>query len=138
MNDTLFLDTNILIRHLVRDNPDQATRATALMEAVADHEIRIRLPDTVVFETIFTLQRVYSISKREIADEMSTIVKHPGVILDHKEAVLNALAFWRGIGSLSFADCYHLALAADLGYTEICSFDKKMDRYPGVARVEPS
>lgn len=137
MSDTRFLDTNILVRHLVRDNPDQATRATALMEAVADHEIRIRLPDTVVFETIFTLQRVYSIPKVDIADELSIIVKHPGVILDHKQAVLSALTFWRGTGGLSFADCYHLALTADLGFTEICSFDRKMDRYPGVTRVEP-
>lgn len=137
MSDTRFLDTDILVRHLVRDNPDQATRATALMEAVADHQIRIRLPDTVVFETIFTLQRVYSIPKVEIADELSTIVKHPGVILDHKQAVLNALKFWRGTGGLSFADCHHLALAADLEFTEIYSFDKKMDRYPGLRRAEP-
>ncbi|MDQ3541718.1 MAG: type II toxin-antitoxin system VapC family toxin [Chloroflexota bacterium] len=137
MSDTRFLDTNILVRHLVRDNPDQATRATALMEAVADYEIRIRLPDTVVFETIFTLQRVYSIPKVEIADELSTIIDHPGVMLDHKESLLKALTFWRGIDGLSFADCYHLALAADLGLTEIYSFDRKMDSYPGVARVEP-
>lgn len=137
MSAIVFLDTNILVRHLVEDIPEQAIRATALMEGVASGRTGIRLPDTVVFEAIYILQRVYSIPKMEITDELSTIIKHPGVILDHKESVLHALEFWRGVGSLSFADCYHLALAADLGFTEIYSFDKKMDRYPGVARIEP-
>ncbi len=137
MTTALFLDTNILVRHLVQDIPEHAVRATALLEGVMSGRTAIRLPDTVVFEAIYILQGVYSISKVEISDELSTIVKHPGVILDHKQAVLNALTFWRGIGGLSFADCYHLALAADLGYTEIYSFDRQMDSYPGVARVDP-
>lgn len=137
MTDTLFLDTNVLVRHLVQDIPDHAARSTALMEAVAAGRVRIRLPDTVVFETIFTLQRTYAVPKADIHNELSALLDHPGVILDHKQAVLSALGFWRDVGGLSFADCYHLALAADLGFTEIHSFDKQMDRFPGVARVEP-
>jgi predicted nucleic acid-binding protein len=38
---------------------------------------------------------------------------------------------------VSFADCYHIALAADLEFTEIYSFDKWMDRYPSISRIEP-
>lgn len=137
MSETVFLDTNVLFRHLMQDIPEQADRATALIDSVALGTTAIRLPDTVVFETTYILQRVYSIPKTRIADELTALLGHPGVFLDHKQAVPNALACWRDIGGLSFADCYHLALAADLGFTSIYSFDKKMDRFPGVNRVEP-
>lgn len=137
MNPTVFLDTNILVRYLVQDIPHQAVRASALVDSVAAGEINIRLPDTVVFETIYILQRVYSIGKPDTVDALTKIIEHPGVVLDHKESVLGALGFWSRTGGLSFADCYHLVLAEELGFIQIYSFDKQMDRYPGVARVEP-
>ena len=52
-------------------------------------------------------------------------------------SVLHALSFWQETGGLSFANCYQLALAADLGFTEVHSFDKAMGRYPDVTRVAP-
>ncbi len=48
-----------------------------------------------------------------------------------------AITFWATNGPLSFADCYHLALANLLGMTEIYTFDRKMDRYRGVACIGP-
>jgi predicted nucleic acid-binding protein len=50
-----FLDTNILLRHLVGEPPDQARKASALMLRIEQGEVRVRLTDTVVFETVFTL-----------------------------------------------------------------------------------
>ena len=38
---------------------------------------------------------------------------------------------------LSVADCYHLVRTNSLGLTEIHSFDKNVDRHPGVIRSEP-
>lgn len=137
MSTVLFLDTNILLRYIVQDIPEQAVRVAALFEDVAAGRTVIRLPNTVVFESVYVLQQAYSVSKEDIVDALSSVIKHPGVVLDHKGPVLDALDFWRRTGGLSYADCFHLALAADLGFTEICSFDKKMDRYPGVARIEP-
>lgn len=57
--------------------------------------------------------------------------------MDHKDAILDALLFWVGQPALDFADCYHLALTKSLGLDAIYTFDKKMDRYPGVTRLEP-
>jgi hypothetical protein len=52
----------------------------------------------------------------------------------HPDSVSN---LWSTQGPLSFADCFHLALTRQLGMTRIVTFDQKMDRYPGVERVEP-
>ncbi len=40
-------------------------------------------------------------------------------------------------GPLSFADCFHLTLTKELGMTQIYTFDRKMNRFPGVERLEP-
>ena len=39
--------------------------------------------------------------------------------------------------SLSFADAYHLVLMKRLGLTEIVTFDKRIERTPGIKRIEP-
>ena len=137
MSPVYFLDTNILLRYIVQDIPDQAARVAALFEEIAAGNTAVHLPNTVIFESVYVLQQAYSVSKEDIAAALSSVIRHPGVILDHKGPILDALDFWRRTGGLSYADCFHLALAAALGFTEIYSFDKKMDRYPGVTRVEP-
>jgi predicted nucleic acid-binding protein len=54
-----FLDTNVLLRHLLGDDPGQSSRATVFLERVERRELEVQLADTVVFETVFTLQRQY-------------------------------------------------------------------------------
>ena len=51
--------------------------------------------------------------------------------------IAEGVDFWLENPPLSFADCYHLALASHLGLGHIYTFDKKMGRYPGVERIEP-
>jgi predicted nucleic acid-binding protein len=64
-------------------------------------------------------------------------VSNPGISTDHPEAIQQALRLWAREGPLSFPDCFHLALTRQLGMTRIVTFDQKMDRYPGVERIEP-
>jgi len=54
-----------------------------------------------------------------------------------ESVVIDALEIWTKQSPLDYADCYHLALTKDLGMTEIYTFDRKMDCFPGVERVEP-
>ena len=54
-----FVDTNIFLRHLRGDHPDFSPRATAYLDSVERGEVKIRTSDTVVFETVFTLERFY-------------------------------------------------------------------------------
>lgn len=61
----------------------------------------------------------------------------PEMIESHIPKGVVHLDVWYSRGRLSFVDCYHLALTKEFGMTQIYTFDKKMDRYPGVARIEP-
>lgn len=133
---TAFLDTNILLRHLRGDVPEQAARATGLIRQIEAGERRVRIADTVVFETVFTLQRFYQHTPREIRDALLPLLELPGVVLAGKARLRRAfdLSVDQGI---SFADAYHVALMRDVGLTDLYTFDRQLDRIPGIRRLEP-
>lgn len=131
-----FLDTNLILRHLLNDVPEQSARARALLLRIEAGELRVRTAETVVFEIVFTLQRVYKKTPREIRDVLLPILELPAISLSGKPVVSEALRLYVEAG-LPFADAYHAALMADLGLTEIYTFDRHFDHCPGITRLEP-
>lgn len=131
------IDTNVLVYHLVGESGDLSRRSSALLLRLKADSEKAYLPVTAVFECIYTCQSIREVTNEALADLLLDILQFPGVVTDNLRALVNALEFWSGQGPLSFADCYHLALTKEFGMTEIYTFDKKMDRYPGVERIEP-
>lgn len=134
---TVMLDSNILIYHLMQNHADYGPRCSTLMRNVRMGSQRVYCPSTAIMECTFVLNKQFSAPREEIAPLLANIISLPHVECDFKQPLLNALAFWQINSGLDFADCYHLALAKELGMTQIYSFDKKMDRYHGVERTEP-
>lgn len=132
-----FLDTNIFIYHIAGDHKRFSPRCTALMEQVEAGEIGAVTSIMAVDETLRVLTKEFGYSRLKAAQQMSTLLFQPEIEIDHRTAVLEAIDFWVMQSPLAFVDCYHLALTRELGMTQIYTFDKKMDRFPGVERVEP-
>jgi len=131
-----FLDTNILLRHLLQDIPHQSPRATALIARIETGEVRVRLTETVVFEAVFSLQRTYKRTPQAIREALLPILELPGVSLPRKARFRRAFALYVA-EHLPFADAYHAACMSDLGLREIYSFDEDFDRIAGITRIEP-
>jgi predicted nucleic acid-binding protein len=131
-----FLDTNILLRHLVGEPPDQARKASALMLRIEQGEVRVRLTDAVVFETVLTLQRYYNRQPAELRDALLPLLELPGVLLPGKRRLRPAFTLYVD-SHLPFADAYHAALLHDLRITTVYSFDPHFDRIAGLTRIEP-
>lgn len=130
-----FLDTNVFLRHLRQDDPVLSPKATAIFSRVEQGEFRVRTSDTVIFETVFTLQRSYKQPRDRIAEALLPLIEMPGIFLPGKRIFIKAFALYR-TGPLGFADCYHVALMQRLGITEIFSFDTDFDHVPGIVRKE--
>lgn len=130
-------DSNIFLRHLLGDIPDQSTRANDLFAGVMRGETHIYAPSTVFFEVAYVLTKVKGVRAEPAAKALSAMLDFPGLHTDHRAALLEAFEFWSQQGPLSFADCFHLSLARHLDVTQIYTFDRKMDRYPGITRIEP-
>ena len=131
------VDTNVFLRHLLDDIPDHSRRANLLFASIMTGELRVYAPATVFLETSHVLTRAKGVPVTDAARALSTMLGYTGLETDHPEALDTALQLWAAQGPLSFADCFHLALTQQLGMSCIYTFDRKMDRYPGVERVEP-
>ncbi len=131
-----FLDTNVLLRHLRQDLPEQSERATAYLERVEQGQLQVRTADTVIFETVFTLQRTYRQPKQAIRDAVLPLIELPGIILPAKRRFRRVFDLYVNL-NISFADAYHAVLMEKLKLTEVVSFDREFDRVPGLQRLEP-
>jgi predicted nucleic acid-binding protein len=132
----LFLDTNVLLRHLLADHAEHSPRATAFLARIERGELQVRLADTVVFETVFTLQRHYHQPRVAIRDALLPILELPGIVLPGKRRFRRTFDLYIAL-NLPFADAYHAALTQHLKLDGIASFDRDFDRIPGITRVEP-
>jgi uncharacterized protein len=137
MNTLPFLDTNIFLRHLRGDHADFSPRATALLRRIEQGTLKVRTSDTIVFETVFTLERFYKQSKEAIRGAFLPLIELPGIVLPGKRRFRRVFSYYIG-KNIPFADAYHAVLMESLRLTRIVSFDRDFDRIPTVARVEPN
>ncbi len=132
----VFINTNVLIRHFTQDNAILSPRATAFLLRIEQGDITIRLADTVVFETVFLLERTYKQPKSLIRAALLDLLSLPGVVVPNRARLRGAFDFYVNL-NISFADAYHAVLMAEDGLSEIVSFDRHFDRVPGIRRIEP-
>jgi predicted nucleic acid-binding protein len=131
-----FLDTNVFVRHVAGDHAEFSPRARSLIRCIENEGLRVRTSETVVFESVFTLNRSYKMSKPAVRDAMRMLLSLRGISLPDKATVLEALDLFAD-RNMSFGDAYHAALMQRLGLTEVYSFDGDFDRVPGITRLEP-
>ena len=98
------VDTNVLVRALVRDDPAQSVRAEALM---SEHEIFV--PVTVMLELEWVLRSRYAFEPKRVARALEGIAALPNVVVGERTAVLAAVA--NVAQGWDFADALHHALS---------------------------
>jgi len=132
MSEEPFLDTNILLRHLLGDEPTQSPRATAYVRAIEQGLRQAHLSDVVVSEAVFALER----SKAEIRSAVLSLVELHGIVLAGKRKFREVFDLYVE-RNISFADAYHVAMMQKLGLSKIVSFDRDFNRVLTLQRVEP-
>lgn len=131
------LDTNVLVRFLVRDDPRQFARAAALFQQTADGRCELIVTHILLAETIWVLTspRLYDVPRADVADRLASLVVQPGVRCADAPVVLDALARFKAT-PCSFFDCYLAATAAATG-DRVASFDKDLQRFKDVEHWQP-
>jgi predicted nucleic acid-binding protein len=130
---TAFVDTNVLIRHLTGDPPEQAARATRLLSQAG----QLLLCDLIVAETVDVLESFYEVPRARVAELVRAIIAFPAIGVADEPALLRALEVYE-VHRLDFADAYLVAQAEAAGVSAVASVDKAIERVPTVRRVEPS
>lgn len=128
-----FLDTNVLVRHLTGDPPEQARRATAFL-AAADE---LLLPDLIVAEIVFVLESFYEVERERVAELVRAVIGFPPIVVVDEPLLLRALEVYE-VDRLDFAEAYLVACAEVSGVGRVASFDRSIDKIATVERIEPS
>jgi predicted nucleic-acid-binding protein len=124
------LDTNVLVRYLVRDDPAQLATAKALLERCVSEGQSLFLPISVIVELEWVLRSAFGFGKDEIVQTLTDLLSSIELSFQDEPAVEVALLLYRK-GSADFADCVHIALAAQAGEQPLWTFDKKAAKLAG-------
>lgn len=132
-----FLDTNILLRYLTRDDEKKAQQALNLLLKVERGEEKVAVSPLVVFETIFTLQTFYKVPRHLIKEQMLALLSLRNLHLPEKNTYFRALELYIQ-HNISFADAFNAAYMLAEEISQIYSWDRDFDKLDGVIRVEPN
>jgi predicted nucleic acid-binding protein len=128
-----FVDTNILVRHLTGDPPEQAARASRFLAATDE----LLLADLVVAEVVYVLESFYEVPRARVAELVRAIIAFPAIVVLDAAMLLRALEVYE-TARLDFAEAYLVAQAERSGVGAVASFDKAIDRVTTVRRIEPA
>lgn len=134
---TQLLDTNLLIRHLTGDPPDQAARATAYLRAAKPGQLL--LLDVHVAETVFVLEGPYQQTRAQVAGVLQAVMGLVAVEFENRHRLARSAELYLDSG-FDFADAHLVAAAEDRQISEVLSFDRfdvRLRRASAVSRREP-
>ena len=124
------LDTNILVRYLAQDDPEQSPRATHIIERRLSEDRQGFISLITIVETVWVLDRVYGLSRLVIANAVERMLQADTLLIQNEQEVFTAMAALKsGIGS--FSDALIGALGAWAGCDATLTFDKKAARLGG-------
>jgi predicted nucleic acid-binding protein len=98
----LAIDTNVVVRYLTGDDPEQASRARDLVDGT-----EVFVPVTVLLETAWVLRGAYRQGTADIVRALRDFAGLPGVAVEDPEAVAAALDL--AAQGMDFADALRLA-----------------------------
>jgi predicted nucleic-acid-binding protein len=123
------IDTNILIRLIVRDDPRQTASAENFIRGGAWVSI------LALAEAAWVLTNIYALSPKELAMEIEMYLNHRDLVLQDSEAIAAALELFRAKPSLGFPDCLMLQLARKAGHLPLGTFDRSLGKVEGAQKI---
>jgi len=124
------VDTNVLVRILVRDDPRQVGRAQALIGHESSREETVLISQLVLLGAEWVLRSRYALAKGEILRAFSELLESVDFTIEDEGSVEQALFLWEH-SSAEFADCLIGARHPHLGCRATASFDARTLRLPG-------
>lgn len=126
----LGLDTNVLVRFLVRDDEAQFETARKLIKREVTAGRSVFVSHLVLLETEWVLRSRYSLAKSLIMEAVSGLLDATDVQFEDEPAVEEALFIWKDTAA-DFADCLIGIKNRRLGCRATVTFDAKASRLPG-------
>jgi len=133
-----FVDTNIFIRHLTRDDPEKAQACYQLFLSAQRNEVALTTSEAVIAEVVYVLssEQLYNLSREQIRALLYPLLTLRGFKLSGREVYLRALDVYAS-SDLDFEDAIAVARMERHQLSEIYSYDRHFDQMSGLTRLEP-
>lgn len=119
------VDTNVLVRLIVRDDPAQVESAEAFVAQGA------WVSQLVLAETVGVLESVYGLRRTQVATVVAMLVEHDRLTLQDEDVIRGAHSAFEHDRLVGFTDCLIVEAARKAGHLPVGTFDKAMSRTEG-------
>jgi predicted nucleic-acid-binding protein len=125
------VDTNILLRLWLDDDPAQGRRIDTLLAEHASAPGSLLVTDVVLAEAVWTLRSAFSQDKAAQLTAVRSLLDEAAFAFEDREAIVRATAMFE-TASCGFSDCLVVAKHAHRGCDFTATFDRAMRKLPGV------
>jgi predicted nucleic-acid-binding protein len=123
------VDTNVVVRLIVRDDPVQAGSADAFVSKGA------WISQLALAETVWVLKSFYGLRPEQIATAVEMLLNHEHLTIQHAEVVAEALEHFRKRPATNFSDYLLVEIARKGGNLPLGTFDRDLARLDGTQRL---
>ncbi len=120
----LVIDTNVLLRFLLKDVPHQAEEAKKIFKQAEKGEVKLLIPQIVIFEIVFQLIKLYKFEKDKVIEAIKIILNTDYFEVQDNEVFQESLKKFK-LANISFADCF-ISSYSEKQKGEVFTFDKKL------------
>ena len=121
------LDTNVLVRLLVADDPAQTRKATRFVEQHCTPEAPAFINVVVLVELVWVLASAYTYRPVQIADALERLIAGSDRVTEHHDEVRASLADYRS-GRGDFVDILIGHINRTQGCEATATFDRRAAR----------
>ena len=122
--ERVFADTNLFLRYLTNDVPEQADAVERLLQTAAENRIILVTNSLVIAEIVWTLESFYRLSRASISEKVRAILNTPGIEVTDGDLVLQAMADYVEKG-VDFIDAYNGGWLLAQGMTTALTYDQQ-------------
>ena len=127
------LDTNVLVRYIMQDDPKQSPKASQLIDALDDTN-RGFVSLVSVVELVWVLSACYDLKREQIAQALDVMLRTRQFAVEQTEQVLRALRVFVS-SKADFADCLIERSAAQAGCEKTLTFDVGAAKHAGMTLI---
>ena len=133
-----FLDANVILRYLTRDDPKKAENCYELFQKVKRGEIELTTCEAIIAEVVYVLSShsLYNLPQDEICSLLLPIINLYGLKIPQKRLYIRALDIYAS-KNIDFEDALSFAHMEKRQIKEIYSYDSDFDKLEELRRLEP-